>query len=87
MGKREKLWIEKLYDFLGPELFDEFEAEFHCDLNSCYRSFRDSSDYDLVKFCERERESSITNAFDWGKSAKGFDFWSNLHRVRFPKLK
>lgn len=78
MGKREKLWVEKLYEFLGPELFDEFEAEFHCDLNSAYRHLRVRSDYDLVNFCEWSRKSSIIDAFDWDKSAKGFDFWNYL---------
>ncbi len=61
--------LELLHEFLGPELFDEFEAEHY--------SQRDVDGH-YWRYTQVTRRL-ITASFLWAKSCMGDSFWRKKH--------
>lgn len=74
---------------MGPELFDEFEAEFHSDTRTpdytFFRDIKEAVGYDLVKYCTKHKSRAILDAFDWSDSYRGLMFWLGRNES-FAKL-
>ena len=68
--KTKKLIIEHLYDFLGEDLFNEFEAEYHYYFGIIRRISLDETNILSVP------NFIFASAFSWFCSRKGYDFWA-----------
>ena len=61
----------KIIKILGEEVFFEAMAEYYCTRDFVY--------IDFLQFLKEEKHRPLLAGFEWRKSFKGSNYWSNIN--------